>query len=57
MPDNPVAGLGHEREFAVVVPVRTEGIDEPCLAVLPERLEIDFKNCVDIFGTFRPDNK
>jgi hypothetical protein len=41
----------------VVVTVSTEGIHEPGLAILPERLEIDFKNCVDIFGTFRPDNK
>jgi hypothetical protein len=57
MTDNPVAGLRHEREFVVIVAICTESIDEPCLAVLPERLEIDFKNCVDIFGTFRPDNK
>jgi hypothetical protein len=57
MTDDPVAEDGDKGEFRVVIPVAAEGIDKPCLAVLPECLEIDFKNGVDVTGLFRADKK
>jgi hypothetical protein len=57
MPDDPVTVYSNKREFAIVVTITTEGIHEPCLAILPECLEIDFKNGVDIFRAFLPDKK
>jgi hypothetical protein len=57
MTDNPVATYRDEREFTEIVPVIPEGIHKPCLAILPERLEIDLEDRGDIFRKFRPDNK
>lgn len=57
MPDNPFSGHCHEREFLQKIPVIAEGMNEPCLAILPECLGIDLENGIGIFGTFRPDKK
>jgi hypothetical protein len=57
MTDDPVTEDCDQGEFRVVIPVAAEGIDEPGLAILPECLEIDLKNGVDITGLFRADKK
>lgn len=57
VPDDPVTVDSHERELVQVVPVISQGIHEPGLAILAERLEIDLENSVCILGSFLPDDK
>ncbi len=57
MPDDPVSVHGNKGEFGVDIAIVAEGIHKPCLAILPERLEMYFKNSRNIFWEFRPDVK
>jgi hypothetical protein len=57
VPDDPVPVHGNKGEFRVDIAIVAQGIHKPCLAILPERLELYFKNSGNIFREFRPDIK
>jgi hypothetical protein len=55
MPDDPLPMHCYKGEFRVDITIAAQGIHKPCLTILPERLEMYFKNSGNILREFRPD--
>jgi hypothetical protein len=55
--DYPVTADSDKRQFGVENIGIPQGIYQVCFIVMRKRLEIDLKNCGNIFGSFRPDKK